>query len=367
MRILDPKWTHLADGYRLLQALQAKLEAEFGRAVRIGHRQKHRKELAEWQKKRRIFFALVALAVLSVITLCVLPFYFGRIDGKVAFILAYWACVVTIILVTAGVALRAYIREMVAGRPEMEKGVPTAGLLAGRWWSSLAQAEMVIEKAGDRGELDFLAQLDRRLSDEHLAVRGLLTSTRVTSDTDVLVVGPSGVWVFEVKHWRGAIVKQDGVWKQIQAVRGKMGKKHYEEKVAEQAPDDQWLRQAQEIVKTLQRRLPKGALPADLDPADLIQGGLVFTHPEALLDKNRIQGQTASYGPPKPWIERLAKAGVREGFSLEARLQVLDALIHWAALNEHGVVQIVSAEAEAQRIYDETAEELRGYVAELVK
>jgi hypothetical protein len=367
MRILDSKWTHLADGYRLLQTLQEKLEAEFGRAVRIGHRQKHRKELAEWQKKRRIFFALIALAVLSVLTLCVLPFYLEQLDARKTFILFYWACVVMIILVTAGVALRAYIREMVAGRPAMQKGVPTASLLEGRWWSSLTAVEMAIEKAGDRGELDFLAQLGRRLSDEHLAVRGLLTSTRVTSDTDVLVMGPSGVWVFEVKHWRGRIVKQDGVWKQVQAVRGKMGKKHYEEKIAEQAPDDQWLHQAQEIVKTIQRRLPKGALPADLDPADLIQGGLVFTHPEAVLDKTMIQGQTASYGPPGPWIERLVKAEAREGFSLEARLQVLDALVHWATLNEHDVVQVVSAEAEAQRLYDETAGELRGYVAELVK
>ncbi len=363
MRILAPQWTHLADGYRALQALQLKLEAEFGRAVQIGHRQRHRKELSEWQKKRRTFFILLALSILSVVALCVAAFVFR----EAACLLAYWTFVVALILITTAVALRAYIVEAVSGRPTMERPQPTADLLARRWWESLAPAEMMVEKGGDLGELDFLRRLSDRLSDEYLAVRGLLTSARQTQDTDVLVVGPSGVWIFEVKHWRGRIVKQEGVWKQIQSRRGKMGKKQVEERIVEQAPDDQWLCQAQEIVKTLQRRLPEGALPADLDPADLIQGGVVFTHPGAVIEREKIQGHTASYGPPGAWIERIARAGPRPGLTLETRLRILDALFEWAALNERGVVKVVSAEAEAERLYHLTAEELRGYVAELVK
>lgn len=363
MRILDPQWSHLADGYRALQALQIRLEAEFGRAVQIGRRQRHKKELSQWQKKRRTFFILLALSILSVVALCVAAFVFR----EAACLLAYWTFVVLLILVTTAVALRAYIIEAVSGRPAMQGSQPTADLLARRWWESLAPAERMVEKGGDAGELDFLRRLASRLSDEYLAVRGLLTSAGQTNDTDVLVVGPSGVWIFEVKHWRGRIVKQEGVWKQIQTRRGKMGKKQVEERIVEQAPDDQWLRQAQEVVRTLQRHLPEGVLPADLDPADLIQGGVVFTHPGAVIEKGKIQGHTASYGPPDPWIERLAGAAPRPGLTLEVCLHILDALFEWAALHERDVVKVVSAEAEVERLYQRTAEELRGYVAELVK
>ncbi len=359
MRVIDLKWTHLAEGYRTLQALQMKLEAEFGRAVQVGHKQKHKKELSEWQRKRRIFFALLGLAVFSVIALCAAAF----MVREAACLLAYWAFVVLLILIVTGVALRAYIVEMVRGRPALAPTQPTAELLARRWWESLAPAEMVIEKGGDRGEVDFLARLSQRLSDEYLAVRGLLTSATVANDTDVLVVGPSGIWIFEVKHWRGKIVKQDGVWKQIQSQRGR---KRVEERIVEQAPDDQWLRQAQEVVKTLQRRLPKDALPAGLDPADLVQGGVVFTHPKAVIVKENIRGHTAAYGLAEPWVERLAQAAPAAGFTLEARLCVLDALFEWAALNERKVVKVMSAQAEAERLYHLTAEELRSYVASLV-
>jgi hypothetical protein len=368
MRILDPKWTHLADGYRGLQSLQEKLDAEFGRAVRIGRRQKHRKELAGWQKKRRIFFALVLFSVLLLAILCILPSFIEENNTAWYCILADFGLALVISLVAGVVAGRDYIREMVAGRPQMEKGISTASLLEGRWWASLTASEAAVEMASDRGEENFLRLLARRLSDEFLTTRAEPVPAHAGENAETLVlVGPSGVWVFEVKHWHGAIVKQGGVWKQVQTVRGKMGKKHIEEKVAEQAPDDQWLNQAQEIVRTLQRRLSGDALPAGLDPADLIQGGLVFPHPQAILDKTKIQGQTASYGPTGPWIERVAKAPPQEGFTLEIRLDVLDALIHRATINEHSMAQVVSAEAEAQRIYDETAGELRGYVAELVK
>lgn len=74
MHIIDCQWTELAAGYQAVQALQTRLEAEFGRAIQAGHKQKFRRELTEWQKKRRVFFALAAIAPLSILTLFLTAF-----------------------------------------------------------------------------------------------------------------------------------------------------------------------------------------------------------------------------------------------------------------------------------------------------
>ena len=93
-----------------------------------------RKELTEWQKKRRIFFALVAVAPLSIIALCLTSFYFR----DVACVIIYWALLVVIILVTLAVAGRQYIREMVNGKPVQQPAEALVVDLEGRWWDSLS-------------------------------------------------------------------------------------------------------------------------------------------------------------------------------------------------------------------------------------
>src|SRR5450756_2272721 len=108
MHSIDRKWTDLAAGYQAIQSFKTKLTSEFGRAVQVGHKQRFRKELTEWQKKRRVFFALVAVAPLSIIALCLTAFYFR----DVACVIVYWAVLVLIILVTLAVAGRQYIHEL---------------------------------------------------------------------------------------------------------------------------------------------------------------------------------------------------------------------------------------------------------------
>ena len=113
MHILDRKWPDLAAGYQAIQSFQAKMTTEFGRAVQVGHKLQFRKDLAEWQKKRRVFFALAAIALLSIIALCVSAYYLRDLSC----VIVYWAVLVVIILVTLAVAGRQYIREMVNGKP----------------------------------------------------------------------------------------------------------------------------------------------------------------------------------------------------------------------------------------------------------
>ncbi|MBN2388404.1 MAG: NERD domain-containing protein [Anaerolineales bacterium] len=360
MRIIDPQWIRLAEGYQDLQILQDRLEVEFGRALQVGQKRKHRREMTEWQRKRLIFFVTAVLAVLALIALCVSTFFFR----DALCVLAWWTMTVLCILVATGVALRAYIREMVSGRPALRSvRVDTYGL-AKKWWASLAprEASLVTTAAGQFA--DFLTLLNRLLPDSWLTVSGLPASGQGPGNLDLLLVGPSGIWLLAVKSWPGTIFKQHGVWKQVQAARGKMGKKQTKETVIEPPPDDEWLDLAREIVRTLQQALPPGILPSDLDPADLVQGGLVFAHPGVQVTKANIQGHTAAYGLPDPWLERLRTTKPLVGFSLPVRMQVLDALIARAVPAKK---QGKSAKAEAERVYQETAAALRGEVERLVK
>jgi len=286
----------------------------------------------------------VAVAPLSITALCLTAVYFR----DVACVIIYWAVLVLIILVTLAVAGRQYIREMVNGKPVP---LPVEGLsvdLEGRWWESLSPQERSVEKTSEKGGADFLALLARSLSD--------LYSSQSLSDTDVILLGPSGIWIFKVECWSGTIVKSEGTWKQIHTVRDKLMRKRLEEETHEPGPDDQWLQQKHEIEKALEKYLPERVWTLSL-----IQGGVVFSHPKAYLDKKRIHGNTASYGLPKAWVERILCAPSVDGFTLEMQLQILDVLA------EIGGLQPISAKDEAERLYPQAVEELRAYVAKKVK
>ena len=356
MHILDRKWPDLAAGYQAIQSFQAKMTVEFGRAVQVGHKLQFRKDLAEWQKKRRVFFALAAIALLSIIALCVSAYYLRDLSC----VIVYWAVLVVIILVTLAVAGRQYIREMVNGKPVPQSAEGLAGL-EGRWWDSLAPGELAVGKRSDQGGGEFLDQLARSLPDTHLAVCNSLTPDLQTSDSEVLLLGPGGIWLFEVKPWSGTILKQDGIWKQVQAIRVKPGGKRYEENVYDLGPDDRWQQKKRDIIKTLENRFPQQPWTPDL-----IQGGVVFSHPKVSVDKKRIQGNTAAYGRAKAWVERVHRTPAREGFKLEMQLEILDALNGEGKIKSAQSLVPVSSKEQAGRLYQEAVVELRDWVAKAV-
>lgn len=344
MRIIEPRWVDLSLGWQAVQSLQARLEAEFGRAVQVVFNRKYRREQTEWQKKRRAVIAGVVLFPLSVIALCLATFYFR----EAACVLAWWAMTVLVIFVTLIVAGWNFLQEAFSSGPKPQRA-RVAISLADLWWQSLAPETLSIEKHGDRGEVDFLGQLARVLPDSWLAVRGLLTSAHILSDTDVLLLGPSGIWIFEVKHWSEVILKKNGVWKQIHRNRPEV--------IHTQAPDEQWLFQRDEILKTIEMRLPHLAWTSSL-----LRGGVVFSHPRAQISRDNIEGNTAAYGSAGAWVEAARRSPPDERFTLEVQLEILDALILWARRNERQSVEYLSAKEKALQLYEEAAAQLREYV-----
>jgi hypothetical protein len=347
MRLIDRKWTDLSLGWQAVQAFQGRLEAEFGRAVQVGYNQKFRRELTEWQKKRRIFIAMVVLAPLSLIGLCLAAFYFR----EVACVLAWWTMTVLVILVTLGVAGWSYIREMVGGRPA-PKRARVGVSLTDRWWDRLAIKPLAVAKLV-KEEADFPALLEHALPDSCIAVRDLFPA-QSAGEANILLLGPSGIWLFETRPWSGKVIKQDGVWKQTL--------KRHEVKEHDQAPDAQWLEQKEAIMRAIQSRLPHLAWTSSL-----LQGGVVFSHPKADLRKADIVDNTAPYGPAKAWLERVRQGVPDERLTLDVQLELLDLFITLGREDAPQDMEYASSKTEAERLYEEAAGQLREHVAKMVK
>jgi hypothetical protein len=350
MYILDRKWSDLSAAYQSARGLQARLETEFGRALRTGYKIKYRRELTEWQKKRRIFWTMAALAPLSVIGLCVASFYFR----EVACVIVYWALLVAIILVTLAVAGRQFIREAVAGRPVETKVDRVAFDLERRWWEQLAPTLTAapVKKSKDVPPADFLSLVGRSLPAGGVCMPGLYTQ-----DT-LLVLAPSGMWLFETRSWAGTLRRQEGVWKQV--VSGK--RKQVSEVVLDPAPDEAWVRRRAALLQVL------ATLPQQYAWAgDHLQGGVVFTHPQAVPDKANLTGNSAPYGSAGAWLKRLHETLPVEGFTLELRLALLDALVQAENSALPGSAVPVSAVEAAEQVYRQAADEIRASVEGMVQ
>ena len=353
MRIIDRKWSDLAAGYQTARSLQARLEAEFGRAVRVGHQQEFLKEVAEWRKKRRIFLAFVVIAPLSILILCLAAYYFR----EVACVILYWIVLVLVILVTLAAAGRSYIRD-VLNRPELGPARTLPVDLEQRWWASLSPQELIAPAGRGRAKVDFLsllagspvpAVLAQAMPDSCLARRG----PPVEGEACVYLFAPSGPWLFTIRDWSGKIARQDDHWKQVRR-RG-------ETSVFDQAPDDQWVRQKKAFVQMLAENLPRQAWVGDL-----VQGGVVFIHPQVHLNKALIQGNTAAYGAAKAWVGRLRNAPGVDGLTLEMQLEILDTLAAAENRVPEAGAEPVSAKEAAEKLYQQAADELRASLANMV-
>jgi hypothetical protein len=345
MRIIDRKWTDLAAGLQAVRAHQAKLVVEFGRAVKTGQKVRFHRELNEWRRRRRVFVALAAFAPLSILTLCLTAFYFHQ----VACVIVYWALVVLIILVTLAVAGRQYIREVVDGEPEHDGEDGLSVDLEARWWESLLPKELaVVDPKSKKKTEDLPGALARSLPDAYTALP--------MGESFLLMTGPAGIWLLKEVPWSGRIRKERGTWKRVVVKREKLFRKRVEETPFETSPDEQWLERKQDLAGLLETSLPARAWTAGL-----IQGGVAFSHPKAVLEKEHIQGNRAAYGPVRAWSERMRLAVPVEGFTPHMQLEILEALSGQRG-EEHA-----SASEEAARLYQQAVEELRASVAGMVK
>jgi hypothetical protein len=143
------------------------------------------------------------------------------------------------------------------------------------------------------------------------------------NDIDITIVGPLGIWVFEVKYLKGIVRWRDGWWSQRKTYRGRSGMPVTEIREAEEAYDQQWQRMADSVVATLRRHAPD--LIERIPKIVRIRGGLVFTHPQGKYDIP--PGSPFNWGIIPFWIEKLRTVPPVNEIDEKSIYQVLDVLL----------------------------------------
>lgn len=209
-------------------------------------------------------------------------------------------------------------------RPTLE---PAPSLrLVERWWDVVAFTgehrggpALAKREHGDKGEQLFTDQLGG-LGPGYVAVRDMLVKPNL--DADMVLVGPTGVWVFEVKHWAGEIVCQGGRWQRTRTYHQPGGRQVTETKTF-RPPDEQWVRERDAIEQTIRKKL---ATVAD-ELCSQIRGGVVFSHPDAHVS---VDDTACSWwGTPSQWARAVAAASPQATMTPQLVLDVVEVLLTW--------------------------------------
>jgi len=96
------------------------------------------------------------------------------------------------------------------------------------------------------------------------------------SDIDHLLVGPTGIHVYESKFWQGLVVCRDGHWAHWRYEDGA-----FVPVPINQPPDLQAIQNMEDVASYLHARLPGVDAGLSLDHRVPIRGGVVFTYPGA--------------------------------------------------------------------------------------
>ena len=147
------------------------------------------------------------------------------------------------------------------------------------------------------GEYHFISRL-LSLEDDAYILYGLQFGPG--TNTDIIVVGSKGIWVFEVIFLKGLIRWEDGKWSQIQTNRKFITSKQHEVQALEVVFEDQWQKSADLVSETI------NTLPQDLlnrSPSiTQVRGGLVFSYPKGRYDIP--PGCPFNWGVVPFWLEK---------------------------------------------------------------
>ena len=266
MRNIGSKWRNLADGLLHIEALEARFRAEWGQ--RLEKAQRARNEAARQQARRRGRAALLSALVVALVMMLPLALVLVIFSSPAALAVIWLAFLVPIALVIFGILLLAQDPAPVL--------VPTD--LSGLWWSTVSGRTSSVRRSGpvlaarqygDQGEVAFISYLTGALSEEYVAIRGPLVARNL--DADVIVAGPRGVWVYEVKHYSGEVTCERGQWRRVKTYREPGGRLVREFEVLRPF-DRQWAKEASAVKDALRGLSGPPNLPG------AVGGGLVFTH-----------------------------------------------------------------------------------------
>ena len=174
------------------------------------------------------------------------------------------------------------------------------------------------EKWGLIGEFDLIRELERIASPETYILHSL--QLKRGDDLDVVVIGPKGFWYFEVKHWNADFIWQDGAWQVWQFDPATQSPQLI---TMREYPDAQWNRMRNEALSYLKSSVPN--LMKKVPAMGNVQGGIVFSHPQARLEIDR--SAPFRYGTMEQWITVYSAAPRLKDMTPGRTLQLLEALL----------------------------------------
>ncbi|PWH12505.1 MAG: hypothetical protein DDG60_12870 [Anaerolineae bacterium] len=361
MRILNPAWTNLSKGYQAARDLERQArqnwEKAWGKSVDFAREQGRKRTMAALQaqirtEKRtlRIVLALLAgvLLLMAIITALIQTYpHLSLFLLPVGVINILQALILTIPIAEKLLAILALSKV----QPPPEE--PQTSLdITEQWWQSISSLDALESNdSAEAGQIAFLKYLAQHLPDEYLAVRSPFLQSSL--NIDILVIGPNGIWLFEVRHWRGRVIYRGGVWQREPAPDAPI-------ESLTTPLDRPWLVGRKIIETTLTAQFARNA-----NFGTLIRGGLVFTHPEVKIEVD--SNVKVEVGTPPQWLQRIRSTARLAQFSTEVQLLVLDALLDYA-LSLYVTRPVVQSAIElAKTLYGDLLEDLRQYILRQVR
>ncbi|MGE5376203.1 MAG: nuclease-related domain-containing protein, partial [Bacteroidota bacterium] len=316
-------WKDLQQGYLSIARSQRLLELEWTRAIKVAERRIHQRRLQAWSAKvaseLRRQRTLKILTPLAFVVMCSCAFF----SSLLPFALLSWggAIFVSVIMLVVLVGQTAVVERLEKNPPPKTAGGRKLLNITEKWWDGLKPAPIQIKVDGDTGEKLLVDSLEKQLSSQYIALNKFMVLHNL--DADVLILGPSGMWLLESKYHSGKVICRNGEWFHEKRYYGKGGipKK---ETLPWKPYDEQWLREREAITRTIQRRLPQ-----DLHwLADEMRGGLVFTHKHITLEID--PSCRVEYGDIPYWVKQINNSPSLPSLTTEVLLCAVDTLLEYA-------------------------------------
>lgn len=190
MRNIGHRWRNLAEGLLRIEALEAQFRAEW--RARLEEARQKRNEAKRQRAKRQGRAALVAAFILALL-LSTVALVLLLLSSPAGTAVAWLALVVPVVLALYGAGVLLYVPD----------SFPFLSDLSTQWWHTVSGHTPSVRRSGpplsarrygDEGELAFISYLTGELSEDYVAISGLLVARNL--DADVIVAGPTGIWVY---------------------------------------------------------------------------------------------------------------------------------------------------------------------------
>lgn len=334
MHIIDNQKSDIVAGYKQIQAAENELQRKWRKpllSVYARQREIYESELQDYQDiraefNRRLRLGIWMSSALLLLGLLVLPGLLlinelGDFRGPLFCFapllilggLTGWAIIVVLWI---------WQRDQVKPTPPQNPLKTDLFVPLVPTWKNALYGELPRKKPhpGATGEYHFITRLQSLMTDSHILYRLNLT---LNEFVDVILVGPSGIWVFKVLYLKGLIRWRAGEWSQIQSSRRLSRRSKSNVNQVTQPFDQQWQTSADIVSETIRHYAPD--ILERSPEATKIRGGLVFTHPKGRYDIP--PGCPFNWGIVSFWMDKLKTAPNQEDFNEFGSMEVLNALL----------------------------------------